>query len=135
MPLRKAPAAPRPPRHLEPATRRWFAAVCTEYELEEHHLRLLTLAGEAWDRCEAARKAIAELGLTYLDRFGAPRARPEVAIERDSRVAFARLIRELDLDIDLQQRARWNLSPGPGRPGLPDRHHGHQHRRGVLINA
>ena len=37
-------------------------------------------------------------GLTYLDRFGVPRGAAEVAIERDSRLAFARLIRELDLD-------------------------------------
>jgi len=38
--------------------------------------------------------------LVYYDRFNAPKARPEVAIERDSRIAFARLVRELDLDLD-----------------------------------
>jgi hypothetical protein len=61
---------------------------------------LLRLAAEAWDRCEQARLVIAEQGLTYMDRFEQPRARPEVAIERDSRIAFARLIRELALDVD-----------------------------------
>ena len=89
----------KPPRHLKLATRRWFAEVCTTYELEAHHVRLLTLAGEAWDRCTQAREALGE-GLTFTDRFGAPHARPEVAIERDNRLAFARLIRELDLDIE-----------------------------------
>ena len=63
-------------------------------------MRLLTLASEAWDRGQQARKLLATHGLVYVDRFGAPRARPEVAIERDSRLAFARLLRELDLDID-----------------------------------
>ena len=38
--------------------------------------------------------------MVYYDRFNAPKARPEVAIERDSRIAFARLVRELDLDLD-----------------------------------
>src|SRR6185312_7239840 len=33
------------------------------------------LAGEAWDRCQAAREAIATHGITYVDRFKAPRAR------------------------------------------------------------
>ena len=69
-----------------------------EYELEQHHIRLLTLAAEAWDRGQEARQVIGKEGLTYSDRFDAPRARPEVAIERDSRTAFARLMRELDLD-------------------------------------
>jgi phage terminase small subunit len=95
----RRPKHPKPPRHLRAATRRWFVDVCERYELEEHHFRLLTLASESWDRCHAAREAIATHGITYMDRFGAPRARPEVAIERDSRVAFARLIRELDLDV------------------------------------
>jgi hypothetical protein len=88
------------PTHLRPATRAWFAAVVDDFELELHHLRLLTLAAEAWDRCEQAREAIAEHGPVFTDRFGAPRPRPEIAIERDSRIAFARLVRELALDVE-----------------------------------
>jgi hypothetical protein len=73
--------------------------VVAEYELQAHHVRLLQLAGEAWDRAAGAREALAEHGTVFVDRFGAPRARPEVAIERDARVAFARLLRELQLDV------------------------------------
>jgi len=61
---------------------------------------LLQAAGEAWDRYQQARTALAEHGLTFTDDKGMVRARPEAAIERDSRIAFARLIRELDLDTD-----------------------------------
>jgi phage terminase small subunit len=68
-------------------------------ELEAHHLRLLRLACESWDRAQTARMALAMHGTVYLDRFGQPRARPEVAIERDSRTQFARLVRELGFDV------------------------------------
>ena len=88
----------RAPKHLKPATRRWFESVCEQYELEQHHHRLLTLAAEAWDRGQEAREALAREGITYDDRFKVPRARPEVAIERDARLGFARLLRELALD-------------------------------------
>lgn len=47
-----------------------------------------------------AASKIPDLGLTYEDRFKQPRVRPEVAIERDGRIAFARLVRELRLDVD-----------------------------------
>lgn len=40
---------------------------------------------------------LAKKGLTYTDRYGCPKSRPEVAIERDARISFARLIRELSL--------------------------------------
>src|SRR5688572_5610535 len=100
MATRKPEPAPAPPEHLAPATRAWFASVTANYELEEHHVRLLALAGEAWDRGQQARAAIDEHGLTYADRFGTPRARPEIIIERDARLSFARLLRELDLDVD-----------------------------------
>jgi phage terminase small subunit len=86
------------PEHLQPATQKWWQSVVREWQLDEHHVRLLTLAAEAWDRCEQAREILKLHGLTYADRFGQPAARPEVAIERDSRIAFARLVRELDLD-------------------------------------
>lgn len=89
---------PAAPEHLRPATREWFDSVTADFALEPHHLRLLTLAGEAWDRCTEAREELAETGLTYLGRDGCPRAHPSVGIERDSRLAFARLLRELDLD-------------------------------------
>lgn len=89
-----------PPPHLAEATQSWWHSVVADYCLEGHHLRLLQLAAEAWDRCQQARAIIDADGLSYLDRFDAPRARPEIAIERDSRLAFARLIRELDLDVD-----------------------------------
>ena len=100
------PERPRAPAHLRSATRQWFAAVLDDFELDDHHVRLLTLAAESWDRGEMARESIAEHGMTFLDRFGSPRARPEVAIERDSRIAFARLLRELDLDVDLPTETR-----------------------------
>lgn len=94
------PAPIRAPRHLKLATRRWWLEIIEQFELESYHIRLLTLAGEAWDRCVSAREALAKEGLTYDDRFGAPHARPEVAIERDSRLGFARLLRELALDVE-----------------------------------
>src|SRR5882757_9583851 len=91
---------PPAPGHLSAATRRWWHAVVDEYALEPHHLRLLQLAGEAWDRCVQARELIAKHGPTFTDRFGSPRKRPEISIEESARIAFARLCRELDLDVE-----------------------------------
>jgi hypothetical protein len=57
-------------------------------------------------RAEQARAMLDEHGLTFNDRFDAPHARPEIAIERDARTGFARLIRELDLDCDTPAELR-----------------------------
>jgi len=94
------------PKHLRPETRRWAERILTDFELEPHHVRLLILGGEAYDRGQQAREALAIHGTTYLDRFGQPRARPEVAIERDSRTSFARLLRELALDVEPPAESR-----------------------------
>ena len=91
----------RPPGYLAPATRRWWKSVVESWELEDHHVRLLTLAAASWDRAEQARELLAVHGLTFMDeKLKRPTARPEVAIERDSRIAFARFLRELDLDVE-----------------------------------
>lgn len=89
-----------PPDHFSDQIVLWWHEVMREYDLEPHHIRLLALACEAWDRGQQARILLASEGLVYYDRFNAPKVRPEVAIERDSRTAFARLLRELDLDLD-----------------------------------
>ncbi len=114
------------PPHLANETREWWVAVATEYQLESHHRRLLTLACESWDRGVQAREALAANGTTYTDRWGQPRARPEVAIERDARIGFARLVRELALDIEPPDdtgrppRIENGVGRRPSSPGLDD---------------
>jgi phage terminase small subunit len=87
-----------PPAHLAKPTAAWWKAVVADYELEPHHVRLLTLAAEAFDRGEQARRAIARDGAYFNNRFGDRKPHPALGVERDSRLAFARLLRELDLD-------------------------------------
>lgn len=89
--------SPRAPTHLSKKTREWWQKIVEAYQFEEFELRLLTAAAEAWDRKEKAREAVEKDGLTYLDRFKQPATRPEVGIERDSRLAFFRCMRQLAL--------------------------------------
>jgi len=106
--------AAQPPEHLSQSSAEFYRHVVAEFMLEQHHLRLLALACEALDRCEEARRIIAEEGAVIRDRFGQQKAHPAIAIERDSRVAFARLLRELSLDVDMP--ADTSARP-PARPG------------------
>ena len=87
-----------PPTHLSAVAKRFWRDLVAAYELEPHDLVRLQSACEAFDRWQAARKTLDKLGTTYLDRFSAPRNRPEVSVERDSRLACLRSIRELGLD-------------------------------------
>lgn len=87
------------PDHLSTEASTWWQSVVADYDLEPHHLRLLQSAAEAWDRMQQARQALADHGeLTFTDQNGGIKAHPCVAMERDARIAFARLVRELDLD-------------------------------------
>ncbi|MES2001577.1 MAG: P27 family phage terminase small subunit [Pseudomonadota bacterium] len=99
---------PTAPEHLSAQASGWWQDVVEAYELEPHHLRLLQCACEAWDRQQQARQALLDHGsITFTDQKGTIRAHPAVAIERDARIAFARLVRELDLDTG---------APGASRP-------------------
>jgi phage terminase small subunit len=103
----RPPPKPKPPAHLRAETRKWFAHIeC--YILEEHHIKMLLIACESWDRCVSARETLDKEGLVYFDRLGNPRARPEVRIENDNRILFLRAVRELDLDAE--------VVPEPRRP-------------------
>ncbi|TPL97316.1 P27 family phage terminase small subunit [Mesorhizobium sp. B2-3-10] len=97
---------PKPPANLRPATKRWFKSVLDDYDLEGHHIRLLILAAEAWDQSQIAREVLDKDGQTFNDRFGQPKERPEIGILNNARIAFARLIRELALDVDTPEAPR-----------------------------
>ena len=93
------------PEHLSDEAAAWWRDVCGAYELEPHHLKLLQLACEAYDRCQQARAAIDREGLTVPSGNGV-RGHPAIAVERDSRTAFARILRELDLDVETPRDVR-----------------------------
>ena len=84
--------------HLRPETRAWREQLLARYEFAAHEESLLLLACEAWDRCVQAREQLERDGLTYSGRDGSPHAHPCTTIERDSRIAFIRIIRELNLE-------------------------------------
>src|SRR5262245_40538646 len=89
---------PPPPGELSSEMKRWWQTENEKFEFGTHQLKLLELACGAWDRMTQARQALSKHGLTHMDDKGGIRPRPEIAIERDSRIAFARLVRELHLD-------------------------------------
>lgn len=91
---------PKPPDHLSLASQAWWSQVVAEYEFTVSDLRLLALSAEAWDRCQQAREILERDGLVTESAHGGLRTHPAVAIERDSRLAFARLLRQLALDLD-----------------------------------
>ncbi len=99
-----------PPPHLSPSARQWWISTVEAYELRDHHLRLLQLVCEAWDRAQQARERVDNEGLTVPGAEGGVKTHPAVAIERDARLAVARLVRELDLDTE---------PPAPERFGPP----------------
>ncbi len=98
--MSKTSKTPKAPMHLTENTRAWWRSVVKDYQLEQHHLRLLQAAAECWDRLQQARELLSRDGLVVEGREGGMRPHPAVAIERDARVGFARLVRELDLDVE-----------------------------------
>ena len=93
---------------LLPATKLWVEKVQGDFVLDSHHTMLLTLAAKAYDRAQIAFEDIQKNGQTFLDRFGVSHASPSCKIELDSSNLFARLLRELCLDIE-----------GPEKPRIP----------------
>ena len=97
------------PTHLSDESAAWWAEVPEAFELEAHHFAILERACEAMDRLRQAQDAIGRDGITVEGRFG-PKAHPAISIERDSRTAFLRAVRELGLDMpapDSRPPSRW----------------------------
>jgi hypothetical protein len=90
----------RPPTGLRAGTRRWFVAVSSSWDLEEHHLRQLAIAARSWDQAEEADELVRREGLVIQMPSGASRPHPAIRIGNEARALFLRALRELDLDLE-----------------------------------
>ena len=90
---------PQAPDHLSRRARAFWRSIVADYALENHQLELLRRTCEAMDRADEAREQIASEGMTTTDRYGQVKPHPCVNIERDARLAIARLLREMSLDV------------------------------------
>ena len=105
LPVGRSQRAPQPPRHLSREARAFWRSLVADFELEPHHLAILERACEALDRMRQAQVAIAEDGAYVDGRFG-KKAHPALAVERDSRTAHLRALRELGLDLETPANPR-----------------------------
>ena len=108
----KTSTDPQPPTYLSQAGRSFWQRVVSEFDLDSAALQLLAVACKQLDRIAEARAILAAQPVTYLDRFDQPREHPAVSIERNASVVFARLVRELALDVEPPADSR-----PPRRPG------------------
>ena len=89
---------PHPPKHLSKRAKGLWLSVAEPYDLAAFQYELLLRACEASDRADEAQALLRSEGLTLADRYGQVKPHPAAAIERDSRIAEARLLRELALE-------------------------------------
>src|SRR5262245_38603074 len=100
------PVTAKPPAGLRAATRRWFLDTDATYELDPHHIRLLSVAARAWDEGEAAGALVRKEGLLITMPSGAKRPHPAIRIANEARAVFMRALRELDLDLEPPSEAK-----------------------------
>ena len=103
-------STPKAPKTLSREARTWWHRLQIEYPLADAAgLFLLETALTAFDRMREAQKAIADQGVTVVDRWGQTKPNPAAQIERDSRAGMLAAFKELRLDVE-------PLRDGPGRP-------------------
>ena len=97
---------PAPPSHLSEEMQAWWRQIVADFDMSSHHLHVLLCACDSFDRMTEAREILRKEGLTMMTAANGTKVHPCVAVERDSRNALMRAIRELDLD---------EPQPSPGR--------------------
>ena len=90
----------RAPSFLSKKARTWLNGLIKSYVFESHHEQLAIQAAECLDRIEQARNCIKDQGLIVSTKDGGVKANPAVNIERDNKILFCRIVRELGLDIE-----------------------------------
>lgn len=88
----------RPPAHLSREAKSWFRAIAEEMRFDNAaEWQLLADAAGCLERIDQSRVEIQKHGLLVPTGQGSWKPNPAVNIERDNRILFARLCRELRL--------------------------------------
>ena len=107
---RQSRGIPKPPAYLSDVSKAFWRTVTKGWELEAHHIRLLQIACESWDRALEAREAVSASGPYFTDR-GNVKPHPGIAVEQQARKQFIAALREIGLDVKAPE--------GPRAPMLP----------------
>jgi P27 family predicted phage terminase small subunit len=88
------------PTNLTEEARKIWKRINQEYLLEPASLEILKVGLEAYDRMRQCKAVLDKEGLTTEDRFDQVRAHPLLATERDSRNAFLKSLKLLNVGWD-----------------------------------
>lgn len=91
---------PGPPGHLSSKATALWRSIVDRYELEDEELATLTLALEAWDIAQTARRTLGREGQMIEDRFGQTKPHPAIQVHRDALASWARLTSQLGIPAD-----------------------------------
>lgn len=98
--------AANPPKHLLKGGKQLWLDIAGEYDLEAHQVEILRSLCETLDRLELCRRQLKKDGLFSVNRFGETKPHCALKEEREHRVLFARLARELNLDLEIPESPR-----------------------------
>lgn len=98
------------PVGFSPAARKLWLKITKEYDIADSAgLAILTSAMESFDRAAAAKRVVDLEGPVVMDRWGQRKVHPAANVELANRAAFLNALRQLNLDVEVNNR-------GPGRP-------------------
>jgi P27 family predicted phage terminase small subunit len=103
--------------HLSAWSKRWVAGILGDAgeTATDTDRKLLVLAAEAADTAATARRLVRREGIVFTDRLSNIRAHPAVAIEREARAAFSRIVAQLGLDVHASAEPRGTYRGRNGR--------------------
>lgn len=79
----------------------WLQFLEVRFDLEPHERMLATQAAQVWDEISEVKAVIAKEGFTTKTTRGGRKSNPATAVLRDLRLLFAKLVKQLDLDVEL----------------------------------
>ena len=89
---------PRAPKHLSQEASELWRSILKEYTFEDaHDFKTLALCCECVDTINAARAALDKDGHFIINRFDEIRPHPALAVIRDHKILYAKLIKALKL--------------------------------------